>query len=211
MERGLVLVAASGLAREVLSVCDALGRRVDAILDDHPGKQGTTVAGVRVFGPVESVTSFPDAEVLICAGKGTSRRAIAARLAAQGLEERRYATLVDPTVRIPRSCTVGVGTILLAGVVLTADVTIGRHAVCMPHVTLTHDVVLEDYATLTAGVSLAGGVRVGEAAYVGMNASAREGVTIGAEAILGMGAALIGDQPGGSVYTGVPARPRKGR
>lgn len=84
---------------------------------------------------------------------------------------------------------------------------LGRHVVCMPHVTLTHDDVLSDYVTLTSGVSLGGGVRVGEAAYLGMNASVREGRVVGAGCVLGMGAALVTDQPPGTVYAGVPARP----
>ena len=207
MTRPLLLVAASGLAREVLSVADALDRPVVAILDDDAALHGTTVHGVPVAGALDAATAHPDAEVLLCAGRGTARRAIAQRLAALGVGADRFATLVDPSVRIPRSCTVGAGTILLAGVVLTADVTIGRHVVCMPHVVLTHDDVVEDFATLTAAVALAGGVRVGEAAYLGMNASVRQGVRIGADAVLGMGAVLVRDQPPGTTYTGVPARP----
>ena len=207
MDRPLVLIAASGLAREVLSVTESLGRPVVAILDDDASKHGTTIHGVPVHGPLEAVTDHPDADLLLCAGKGTARRAIARRLAGLGVGEERFATIVDPSVRIPRTCVVGRGTILLAGVVLTADVTVGRHVVCMPHVTLTHDVVLADFATLTAAVALAGGVRVGEAAYLGMNATVREGVSIGAEAVLGMGAVLVRDQPPNTTYTGVPAHP----
>lgn len=207
MVRPLVLVAASGLAREVLSVTDALGHPVVAILDDDAAKHGSRIHGVTVTGSLEAVTEHPDADVLLCAGKGAARRAIVLRLADLGVGEERFATIVDPSVRVPRSCVVGRGSILLAGVVLTSDVTVGRHVVCMPQVTLTHDVVLADFATLTAAVALAGGVHVGEAAYLGMNATVREGVSIGAESVLGMGAVLVRDQPPGTTYTGVPARP----
>jgi len=206
MSAPLLLVAASGLAREVLSVCEATGRAVVGVLDDNPAKAGSSFGTTTVLGSLERVRDHADAKLLVCAGKGSGRRDLVARLAALGIDDRRYATVVDPSVRIPGSCSVGVGTILLGGVVLTADVRVGRHVVCMPHVTLTHDDDLADYVTLTAGVSLGGGVVVGEAAYIGMNASVRELRTVGAGAVLGMGAALVTDQPPGTVFAGVPAR-----
>jgi sugar O-acyltransferase (sialic acid O-acetyltransferase NeuD family) len=206
MTAPLLLVAASGLAREVLSVCEAAGTTVLGVLDDDPAKEGAVFGGTTVLGTVDRVHDHPEADLLLCAGKGSVRKRLVTRLAALGVGEDRYATVVDPSVRVPSSCTVGAGSILLAGVVLTADVRLGQHVVCMPHVTLTHDDQLADYATLTSGVSLGGGVTVGEAAYIGMNASVREGRVVGAGCVLGMGAALVSDQPPGTVYAGVPAR-----
>ena len=206
MSAPLLLVAASGLAREVMAVCEVLGRPVLGVLDDDAAKAGTAFGTTTVLGALERLRDHPDAELLLCAGKGSVRRDLAGRLAAVGVVDDRYATVVDPSVRIPSSCSLGVGSILLGGVVLTADVRVGRHVVCMPHVTLTHDDDLADYVTLTTGVSLGGAVRVGEAAYIGMNASVREQRTVGAGCVLGMGAALVTDQPSGTVFAGVPAR-----
>lgn len=205
--RPLLLVAASGLARETLTALTRSGRTVRGILDDDPELTRKRVGGVPVLGALDAVGAHPGTALVLCAGKGTSRRAIAARLAELGVAEDRYASVIDPSVFVPPGCRVGAGTILLAGTVMTADVAIGRHVVCMPNVTLTHDDVLDDFATLTAGVSLAGGVRVGEAAYLGMNATVRERVVVGAGATLGMGAALLTDQPANSIWAGVPARP----
>lgn len=207
MSAPLLLVAASGLAREVLSVCEQTRVTVVGVLDDDPAKAGARFGTTTVLGSLELARNHPDAELLLCAGKGSVRRDLAGRLAALGMGNDRYGTVVDPSVRVPSSCSLGVGSILLGGVVLTADVRVGRHVVCMPHVTLTHDDDIADYATLTAGVSLGGGVRVGEAAYLGMHATVREQRTVGAEAVLGMGAVLIADQPPRTVYAGVPARP----
>ena len=206
----LILLAAGGLAREVLSVLDATGAyNVLGFLDDELSLAGTEVAGLPVLGPLDEIDRFPDARLLVCAGRGQTRRRIVDRLTDRGVVDDRYATVADPRVDVPATGRVGAGTILLAQTVLTADVQIGRHVVVMPHVTLTHDDVVEDFATLCAGVTLGGDVTVGLAAYVGMNASVRERTVIGPEATVGMGAVVLTDVPGGDVWAGVPARSLK--
>jgi sugar O-acyltransferase (sialic acid O-acetyltransferase NeuD family) len=202
--RDLILLAASGLAREVIAAQHA-GHKIVGILDDAPALRGATVAGVRVLGGLAHAAEY-DADLLVCIGSGKARRAAVARLADLGVDDRRYATFIDDSVRIPDDSTVGLGSILLASVVLTTEVTVGRHVVIMPNTTLTHDVRIADYVTLTAGVSLGGSVAVGEAAYIGMNASVRQRLTIGAGAVVGMGAAVLSDVPAHETWVGVPAR-----
>jgi sugar O-acyltransferase (sialic acid O-acetyltransferase NeuD family) len=201
----ILLLGAGGLAREVISA-DAAGHRVVGILDDDPALRGELVSGVRVLGGMAHAVEY-DADLIICVGSGKARRAVARRLAELGVAEERFATVVDRSVRIPASCSVGVGSILLAGVVITADATVGRHVVAMPNVTITHDDVVEDFATLAAGVSLGGAVRIGEAAYLGMNASVRQHQVVGSDVVVGMGSVVVADVPDGEVWAGVPARP----
>lgn len=203
----LVLVTASGLAREVLAMLRMHPMyQVVGFVDDDPVRQGTTVDCVPVLGPVQALRDRPDVQVLVCAGRGSVREALVGRLEQLGVDEQRYATVVHPGVEVPPGCSVGAGSILLAGTVLTAAVTVGRHVAVMPHVTLTHDDVVEDYATVCAGVHLAGRVRVGRAAYLGTGSTVREDVQVGAGATLGMGAALVDDLPAGQTWAGVPAR-----
>lgn len=204
----LLLVAASGLAREVLDVVLATGSHdVVGLLDDDAARHGDVLRGVPVLGGLEAVTAHPDAQLVLCAGRGQARASLAARLARLGVVEERYAVVRHPSVDVPRSCTVGRGTVLLAQVAVTADVRISQHVVVMPNATLTHDDVLEDYVTVCANVAMGGSVHVGERAYLGMGSSVREHLTVGAGATLGMGAALVTDLPAGQRWVGVPARP----
>jgi sugar O-acyltransferase (sialic acid O-acetyltransferase NeuD family) len=207
--RDLLLVAASGLAREALAVVRTTrSHAVLGLLDDAPERWGDSVDGLTVLGGMEEVKDHPDAQVLLCVGSGAARHRLADRLAAMGVDEDRYATVIHPSVDVPRGCIVGPGSVLLAQVALTTAVRVGRHVVAMPNVTLTHDNVVGDFATLCAGVTLGGEVVVGEGAYLGMNASVRERLTVGPFATLGMGAVLLADLPPGQVWTGVPARPQ---
>lgn len=198
----MLLVGASGLAREVIATgaMDVVG-----ILDDDVRLHQTLVGGVPVLGAVEAAADRLE-RLLVSIGPSRSRRAVVRRLRELGVTERRFATCVAPSARIAGTSTVGPGSILLDGVVVTADARIGGHVVIMPNCTITHDDVLRDFATLAAGVALGGGVLLGEASYLGMNASVKQGVSVGAEATIGMGAAVVGDVPTGATWAGVPAR-----
>ena len=203
----LLLMAASGLAREVLAVLRRIGEyQLCGFLDDDRSLLSSTVDGVPVLGPVSDVVHYPHARLLVCAGQGAVRASIVESVLALGVDAGRFATVIDPAATVSPGSSIGAGSILLAGTVLTASVRVKRHVVVMPNSTLTHDDVLEDFATLASGVSLGGGVHVGRAAYLGMNVSVRQHLRIGAGATVGMGAAVVADVPPGQTWVGVPAR-----
>jgi sugar O-acyltransferase (sialic acid O-acetyltransferase NeuD family) len=201
----LLLVAASGLAREVLAVLRRTDRyRVVGVLDDDPALAGSHLDGVPVLGGLDLLSEHPRAQLLLCPGGGQARRRLAERLDSY---RGRFATVVSPGADLAPDTLVGPGSIVLGGVVATAAVTIGSHAVVMPNAVLTHDTVLGDFATVCAGVTLGGRVQVGQAAYLGMSASVRQDVRVGEGATLGMGSVLLTDLPAGQTWVGVPARP----
>lgn len=198
----LLLVGASGLAREVLAA-GAVG--VTGILDDDPRRHGTSVGGVEVIGGIDQAVGR-DERLLVCVGPSAGRQAIVRRLRNAGVGDERFATFTAASARIGARNEIGIGSILLDGAVVTGDARIGRHVVLMPNCVVTHDDVLEDFSTLAAGVALGGGVRVREAAYIGMNASVRPGCVIGESAVVGMGAVVLSDVPDDQTWAGVPAR-----
>ena len=206
----ILLVAASGLAREVMASIRAAGQdQVTGVLDDNPALHGTTVAGVPVLGGAELAGERPEM-ILLCAGQGAGRAALAARLTAVGVGVHRYAVHIHPSVVVGASSRIGAGSILLAGCVLTCDVRLGRHVVLMPRTVLTHDDVLADAVTCAAGATVAGRVRIGARTYLGMQASIRQDVTDGEDAVIGMGAVVLRDVPAGQTWVGSPAAPLGG-
>lgn len=202
MSAGVLLVGASGLAREVIA---AGAEGIIGILDDDMALLGSSVGGVPVIGPVSSAARR-DGLVLVCVGPSASRRSVVSRLRSEGLGDDRFATFVAASARIGRTSRIAPGAIVLDGAAVTADATVGRHVVVMPNCVITHDDVLEDFVTLAAGVALGGGVRIGEGAYIGMNASIHPGVVVGRHATVGMGAAVLDDVPPNQTWAGVPAR-----
>lgn len=200
---GLLIVGASGLAREIIA--SGLSGVV-GVVDDDVDLHGTDLAGVPVVGSIGDAVDRTES-LLVCIGPSTQRRSVVRRLSKFGVADERFASYTAASVIIGSTSTVGVGSILLDGVVVTADVAIRRHVVVMPNCTITHDCILEDFATLAAGVALGGGVRVHNAAYLGMNASVRQRLTIGESAVIGMGSAVVQDVPHDQTWAGVPARP----
>ncbi|MCP8999951.1 acetyltransferase [Pseudarthrobacter sp. RMG13] len=204
----LGLIAASGLAREVLTMVRASGQYdVVGLLDDDKEMAGVTVDGAPVLGTIDDASKFTHALVLVCLASGKSRETVVERLAALGVRDARYATAIDPTVECPEGCRIGRGSIMLRNVTLTAAVTLGAHVVAMPSVTFTHDDDVADFATFAAGVSLGGGVRIGRAAYLGLNSSVRARTSVGSYATVGNGAAVLSNVPDGETWVGVPAHP----
>ena len=202
----LILVAASGLAREVLAMVRSSGQYdVVGLLDDDKEMAGVAVDGAPVLGTIDDAANYKHAFILVCIGSGKAREAVVERLTALGLNEARYATAIDPSVQYPEGCRIGRGSILLRNVTLTASVTIGSHVVAMPSVTFTHDDDVADFATFAAGVSLGGGVRRGRAPHRGMTARVRARTSVGAYATVGMGAAVLSNVPDGETWVGVPA------
>lgn len=205
---GLVLVAGSGLAAEVIAAvraADGYDRLV--ILDDDARRWGLELSDVPIVGGVDEIRTFDDYDVVVCAGRGAVRKTLVNRMSSLGVGPDRYARVVHPSVDVPHGCVVGRGSIVLAHVTLTAAVTIGSHVVVMPNTSITHDDHVSDFATLCAGVTLGGRVLVCDGAYVGMNASVREGLCLGAGSTLGMGSVLLEDLPAGETWAGVPSVP----
>ena len=126
----LILIAASGLAREVLAMVRSSGQYdVVGLLDDDKEMAGVTVDGAPVLGTIDDAPKYTHAFVLVCLGSGKSREVVVERLTAMGLHEARYATAIDPSVQCPEGCRIGRGSILLRNVTLTASVTLGSHVI----------------------------------------------------------------------------------
>ncbi|MBL7501911.1 NeuD/PglB/VioB family sugar acetyltransferase [Frankia sp. CNm7] len=203
----LLIVGAGGLAREAAEAARASGdHHVVGFLDDNPALWGAPIGGAQVLGGLERVAHYPRARLLLGPGRGRSRAVLRQRLDEVGVSADRYTSVVHPRAVVPPSCSVGPGSILLAGVVLTADVTVGQHVAVMPNAVLTHDVVVEDYVSVCASASLAGAVRVRTGAYLGQNCTVREGLTVGAWSLIGMGAAVITAVGDCQIWAGVPAQ-----
>jgi hypothetical protein len=67
----------------------------------------------------------------------------------------RFATVVSLAAYVDPSCTIGAGTVIVPGAVLTIDVVVGEHCQVNIGETLSHDVHLASFVTIGPGTVLA--------------------------------------------------------
>jgi sugar O-acyltransferase (sialic acid O-acetyltransferase NeuD family) len=206
----VLIVGAGGFGGETASLLAALEEEgtytAAGFADDSAELQGRSLAGVPILGPIEIARDLVTLGVVVTVGNPRRFDAKEAIVEHLDLDDDRYVTLIHPTASIGTQVSIGRGTVILAGCVVTQGVTIGRHVALMPNVVLTHDDDVGDFAILGAGVRLGGGVKVGRGAYIGSGASIRESTAIGPGAMIGMGAVVVDDVPQGEIWAGVPAR-----
>lgn len=206
----VLIVGAGGFGGETASLLAALEAEgtftAAGFADDSAELQGGSVAGVPILGPIDIARDRVSLSVVVTVGnprRYDAKEAIVERL---DLDTDRYVTLIHPTASLGTQVTVGRGTVVLAGCVVTQGVTIGRHVAMMPNVVLTHDDDVGDFVILGAGARIGGSVTVGRGAYIGSGASIRESTVIGPGALIGMGSVVVDDVPPGETWAGVPAR-----
>ncbi|MBN2452681.1 MAG: NeuD/PglB/VioB family sugar acetyltransferase [Candidatus Omnitrophica bacterium] len=211
MPKKIALFPFGGNAREALLpilAANAKKKEWDVLgfIDDDPKVHGKDCLGVKVLGGREVLGGFPGVSVLAVPGNPKSfsrRREIIESL---GLDDKRFATIIDPSVVVSPDARIGRNVLLMANVVVSCGVTIGDHCIVLPNTSILHDTVIGDYTCVGSNVSISGGVRVGAGCYIGSGSRIKESVSVKEGALIGLGANVISDIDGGVVAVGNPAR-----
>lgn len=195
----VAIVGAGGHAKVVLATLRAAGGEAQGVYDDDPSRWGSTLLGVPVQGPIDSLKGA-SGPAIIAIGDNRRRKALAESLGLQ------WITVCHPAATIHSTVTFAQGCVVFAGAVIQPDARFGAHAIVNTGSTVDHDCDIGAFVHVAPGVSLAGGVQLGDGALLGVGAKVIPGISIGAWAIVGAGAVCLGDVPSGARAVGVPAR-----
>ncbi|HQR12531.1 MAG TPA: acetyltransferase [Casimicrobiaceae bacterium] len=206
---GIFGAGASG--REVAwlaETCLGAGAGITFIVD-QPELAGRMVNGFPAVHIDEFAKQSSGTPVCVAVGDPADRERCVRACSSLGLQ---FISLVHPRAETSRWVSIGEGTIVCAGSILTTNVDIGRHVHVNIGCTISHDATIGDYSTLSPGVHIAGWVTLGRRVFLGtganvINGSAERRLHIGDDAIVGAGACVIADVAAGETVVGVPAAP----
>ena len=208
--RPLMIVGAGGFGQEVVWAArnfNAIHPIWDIVgyCDDDPAKKGQVIYGVEVLGPPEEVnTMWATPPYFVCAiGDNLIRSQVVTRLLSLGWKP---ATIIDPSVIVAEHVTVGEGTYIGAGTILSPYARIGNHVIINHNCSIGHDSVLEDFVQVSPGGRVSGSCVIKEGALLGSNAIVSPGKEVGRYATVGGGSFAMTNIPDGATAIGVPAR-----
>lgn len=214
MER-VVILGAGGSAREVLGIFDDANRRKDTydvvgfVIDPEYGKPGTIINDRPVLGGFDWLEKHRTNVSAVCAvGDSELRYRMVQRAIGIGV---RFCTIIHPETKLSKWVSVGEGSVIAAGTILTTQVTIGNHVHVNLDCTIHHDAVIEDFVTLSPGVHVTGNVTLREGCFIGTGANFVPKTTVGSWAIVGAGSAVVSNIPPNTTAVGVPAKVIKTR
>ncbi len=204
----VIVVGGGDQGRQVISAIEAgEGNRIVGVLD-RAIPPGTVVAGYPVLGTEDDLRATAEQNgagaFVVAIGDNATRGALLEQLVA-GCPQLSMCTIIHPTASVARDATVGDGSIVLAGAVVSNGCTVGRGVLLGTRSSIDHDCVVDDYASLAPGVTTGGTVHIGRATALGVGANVVHGITIGADTVVGAGALVLDDIPERVVAYGVPA------
>lgn len=200
--KNLIIIGASGHGKVIADIALKNGYDKIEFLDDDASI--VKCGKFSVVGKSADYNKFLNkSDFFVGIGNSVTRERIMNMLLENGAH---VPVLIHPSAVIDNSVNIGVGTVIMAGVVVNADTKIGKGCIVNTCASCDHDNVIGDFAHIAVGARLAGTVRVGKHTWVGAGAVVKNNVNVCDNCMIGAGAVVVKDieQPG--TYVGVPAK-----
>ena len=209
----LYIVGSGGFGREVAWLVKRINQqneewKLKGFIDDDEKLAGSIIDGYSVIGGTDYFNRIGHESWIVCAvGSASTRKKIINKL--ERNPNVNFATLIDPSVMLSDSVSIGEGSILCAGTIATVDIHIGKHVIVNLDCTIGHDAIINDFVTIYPSVNVSGNVTVGEESELGTGTQIIQGKKIGKETIVGAGAVVVRNIPDKCTAVGSPAKPIK--
>ena len=115
-------------------------------------------------------------------------------------------SLIHPSAIIGTDVEIGMGTVIMAGVVINSSCRIGKGCIINTSSSLDHDNFIEDYVHISPGARTAGSVTIGKGTWLGIGSVVSNNVNVCGDCMIGAGAVVVKDVTEPGTYVGVPVR-----
>ena len=196
----LTIIGASGHGKVVADIAEKCGYTEIDFLDDNPA--------VRFCGkyPVIGATSLSKDianDIFVAIGNNAIRARIMEGLLAEGHS---IPTLIHPNAVLANDVKIGVGTVVVAGVVINPNVEVGRGCIINTHSSIDHDCRVGNYVHIAVDAHLCGTVSIGDNTWICAGATVINNLSVCDNCTIGAGAVVLDDISEVGTYVGVPAR-----
>ena len=213
MVKRVLIYGAGGHSKTVISLLRLLDMEIAGIIDDGV-PAGTTVSGVSVLGGADILPRLRRQGIAHAVnavggiGNYAVRWKIFELLKQEGFE---FPTVIHPSAFVEDTVTLADGIQVLAQSYISSESTVGFGTLINAGVIISHDGKIGKCVNLSPGALLAGAVTIEDFAQVGMGATINLGVKVGSRARIGNSAVVKGDVPAdGRVYAGMIWPPLSG-
>lgn len=214
--KDIVIIGAGGVGAEAAWIIEQINNQkrewnLLGYIDDSKNI-GTKILSYEVLGKIEDLVERYEGKnidenpyIIIAITDYESKKRIAKYLS----EKFRFAKIIHPSVYIHESNSIGEGSIVYPGVILTVNINIGKHVIISPKCGIGHNSRINDYVSLLWNVNVSGYDNIKEGSLIGSGSTIIQNKTIGTKSVIGAGAVVINDIGSGRVAVGIPAEVKK--
>jgi acetyltransferase EpsM len=195
MKDKIYLFGASGHGKVISDIAHSIDVQVEAFIDNDIDK--TECYHLPVFNKIPDNNN----PLVVSIGNNQIRKKIV-----REISDKRFISLIHQQSIISPSVKIDLGTVIMGGTTINAEVIIGKHCIINTNASVDHECEIEDFVHISPNVALAGGVQIGEGTHIGIGAIVIQGIKIGKWCMIGAGAVIINDIPDYSVVVGNPGK-----
>jgi sugar O-acyltransferase (sialic acid O-acetyltransferase NeuD family) len=210
MAKPICIIGAGGLGLEMLALLKSFPEYAANGFYDDKIKKGELVHGLICLGTTNDLAERSEPTILLLAiGDPVVKKKIVSKISSN--PNLSFPTFVHPraTVLNESTCSMGKGTIITAGAVLTTHIEIGDFVLINLNATVGHEVRVGSFSSVMPGANLAGNVQLHEAVLAGSGSNILNGLVIESNARIGSGAVVTKSVKSNQTVVGVPAKPVK--
>lgn len=205
--KDIIIVSASGFAREMVSYIEDINRlkptwHIKGFIDDNLHALDNYSCDYKIIGSIKDWQPSRNEEYVCALAFPNIKKKIVESLIRKGAI---FATIIHPTARINKHCSIGEGTVVTPYSVINANAKVGKFTSILGS-SVAHDASVGDYSTLSGKVSLNGHVEVGKEVYIGCGVLVAPSKKIGDNAVVGIGSVVISNVKANTKVFGNPAK-----